>query len=272
MISQELEYLAPVQLSEALAALDRYGDKAKLLAGGMSLMPMMNLALVEPEVIISLNHLAGLDQIQEDGAVYRLGAMVRHHQLAESEAIRRHFPLLADAAAGIGDVQVRHRGTLGGSIAHADPAADYLTVMVALGARFKVESAGGKRTIEAGDFFLDIMTTKLEASELLVEVEIPKLPAGARSAYLRLATVEGSFPLANAAAVQGGGSTRIAVGGVTPKPFLVSTTSANSPDGGLPDDVPQAVAAACRDIAGPDADYRRALAQVCVQRVVARLM
>jgi aerobic carbon-monoxide dehydrogenase medium subunit len=271
MISHEFEYVAPTQIADVLAALDRFGDRAKLLAGGMSLMPMMNLALVEPEAVISLNHLDGLDHIAEDGAAFRLGAMVRHHQLAESETIRRHLPLLAEAAGGIGDVQVRHRGTLGGSIAHADPAADYVTVMVALGAKFRLESTGGKRTVDAAKFFIDIMTTALTPSELLVEVEIPKLPAGARSAYLRLARVEGSFPLANAAGVSSNGSTRIAIGGVTPTPFVVTTSSSSAPRNAPPEDMREAVAAACRDVSGPDAEYRRALALVCAQRVLARL-
>src|SRR5262249_20622219 len=130
-------------------------------------------------------------------------------------------PLLARAASVIGDIQVRNRGTIGGSIAHADPAADYLPVMLVLGATFRVAAASGERTVAARGFVRGVMMTELAPDELLVEIELPKLSAGAGSAYLRLARLEGSFPIANAAAVVDGGAPAVAVGGATGAPLIV---------------------------------------------------
>ncbi|MEE8147109.1 MAG: FAD binding domain-containing protein, partial [Longimicrobiales bacterium] len=161
MISQEFQFEAPSTLNEALALLDRHGEDAKVLSGGMSLVPVMTLGLLETDMIISLNHIEELVGVREDRETLRIGALTTHDEVATNPIIREHAPLLADAAEMIGDVQIRNRGTLGGSIAHADPAADYLPVALVLGARFHLKSRGGERTVDAKDFFQGLMMTAL---------------------------------------------------------------------------------------------------------------
>src|SRR5262249_53675342 len=142
VISQELDFYAPTTLSEALDQLAANAEDGKALAGGMSLVPAMNLGIARPTAVVSLNRLSELDYVREDGDVVRIGAMTRHARIVRDEVVTRSFPLLAQAASGIADVQVRNRGTIGGSIAHADPAADYLPVVLALGATLRAVSTG----------------------------------------------------------------------------------------------------------------------------------
>jgi carbon-monoxide dehydrogenase medium subunit len=267
VISQEFDFHAPTSVAEALDVLAQNADDGKALAGGMSLVPAMNLGIARPTAVVSLNRLADLDYVRDDGDVVRIGAMTRHARIARDQLVAETLPLLARAAQVIGDVQVRNRGTIGGSVAHADPAADYLPVTLALQAAFRVASSGGARTIAAREFFRGVMATALASDELLVEIELPKPPAGAGTAYLRLARLEGSFPLANAAAVVDGGPALVAVGGTTAAPFVFEVDD--------PEDL-DAVEHAARERAAdafPDlaatADYRRAMAGVYARRAVA---
>ncbi len=270
MIANEYVYHRPRERAEVLALLAELGFDAKLMAGGMSLVPVMGLGLIAPEALISLNHVAGLDGVEDRGDHLRLGAMTRHATVAADPAVREHAPLFAAAAACIGDVQIRNRGTLGGSLAHADPAADYLPVALVCGARLVVEREGETRTVDASDFFYGLMTTALAAEELLVAVEIPKTPADTRVAYQRLHRVEGSFPIVSAAAAAAGdGSLRLALGGVGPGPVSVDLGGARADD---LERVSDAAYEASRDAFGDlngDADYRRAMARVYAKRVVA---
>jgi carbon-monoxide dehydrogenase medium subunit len=233
----------------------------------MSMVPAMNLGISRPTVVISLNHLAELDYVREDGDVVRIGAMTRHARVLTDELIGEAFPLLRYAASVIGDVQVRNRGTIGGSIAHADPAADYLPVMLALGASFRIVSSSGEREIAARDFFLGVMETAMSPSELLVEIALPKLAAGTGTAYRRLARLEGSFPLANAAAVVNGGPALVAVGATTGAPFVFEVEDPEALDS-----VAEAAMAAAGNGAFDDvmasAGYRRAMAGVYARRAV----
>jgi carbon-monoxide dehydrogenase medium subunit len=239
----------------------------------MSLVPAMNLGIARPTRIVSLNRIEELDYVEESAQSVRIGAMVRHARIASDPLIARSFPLLARAASVIGDIQVRNRGTIGGSIAHADPAADYLPVMLVLGATFRVAGGSGERTVPARDFVLGVMMTDLGSDELLVEIELPKLPAGAGSAYLRLARLEGSFPIANAAAVVDGGAPVVAVGGATGTPLIVDIEEW---DGEGSDDARSRVEDAARTAAAPAAfgdlsatvEYRRAMAGVLARRAV----
>jgi carbon-monoxide dehydrogenase medium subunit len=272
MLSTEFDFFAPTELPEALRLL-REKEGAKLLAGGMSMVPAMNLGILRPTAVISLNHVAGLDYVEDAGESLRIGAMVRHERVESDPLIREHMPVLAEAAAKVADVQIRHRGTIGGSVAHADPAADYLPVLVALGAKVKLANADGERTLELTDFLVDVMLTKLALDEALVELDVPKLPPGAGSAYVRLARVEGSFAIVNAAAVLRNGRPVIALGGATPTPVLVETDVDVS--GGLTDaaveQISDAAYAACEDAYGDlsgSADYRRAMARVYARRAV----
>lgn len=266
MITQEFQFHAPSTISDAVALLAANAEDGKALAGGMSLVPAMNLGIARPTAVVSLNRVEELDYVREDGDRIRIGAMTRHARVASEQPIAEAFPLLARAASAIGDVQVRNRGTIGGSIAYADPAADYLPVLLALGASFRAVSAAGERTIDSREFFLGVMATALEPGELLVEIELPRPPAGVGTSYLRLARLEGSFPLANAAAVVDGGPARVAVGGTTATPFLLELDDPEALD---------AVESAARDAAVgafPDlaatADYRRAMAGVYARRAV----
>jgi CO/xanthine dehydrogenase FAD-binding subunit len=266
VITQEFQFHAPSTISDAVALLAANAEDGKALAGGMSLVPAMNLGIARPTAVVSLNRVEELDYVREDGDRIRIGAMTRHARVASEQPIAEAFPLLARAASAIGDVQVRNRGTIGGSIAYADPAADYLPVLLALGASFRAVSAAGERTIDSREFFLGVMATALEPGELLVEIELPRPPAGVGTSYLRLARLEGSFPLANAAAVVDGGPARVAVGGTTATPFLLELDDPEALD---------AVESAARDAAVgafPDlaatADYRRAMAGVYARRAV----
>jgi carbon-monoxide dehydrogenase medium subunit len=266
MISQEFEFHAPPTLAEAITLLAANADDGKALAGGMSLVPAMNLGIARPTAVISLNRVGELDYVRDDGNVVRIGAMTRHARIESDPVIAESFPLLARAASVIGDVQVRNRGTIGGSVAHADPAADYLPVMLALGATFRAASKSGERTIAAGDFFHGVMSTALAPDELLVEIELPKLSAGTGTAYLRLARLEGSFPLANAATVVNGGPAVVAVGGTTPAPFVVEIADPEALDD-VEAAARQAASGAFGDLAAT-ADYRRAMAGIYARRAV----
>lgn len=275
MISEEFDFQAPRTLAEALALLARHGADAKLLSGGMSLVPMMTLGLVQSELVISLNHVPELDYVRDEGAELRIGALTRHADVASHPLVREHAPLLAEAAGMIGDVQVRNRGSIGGSLAHADPAANYPPVALALGVRLRLQSAGGERTVAAKDFFRGLMTTALEPNEVLTEVAIPKLAAGTGTSYQRLLRVEGNYAIVIAAAVvePGRRAARVGLGGVGPGPVLVDV--GGHLQGGLDDAALAAIGAAAHqaaadapnDLSG-DADYRREMARVFACRAV----
>jgi aerobic carbon-monoxide dehydrogenase medium subunit len=266
MISQEFEFHAPTTVVEVVGLLAANAEEGKVLAGGMSLVPAMNLGIARPTAVISLNRVSELDYVRDDGDVLRIGAMTRHVRIETDPVIAGAVSLLGRAASVIGDVQVRNRGTIGGSVAHADPAADYLPVMLALGAVFKLASSSGERTIAARDFFQGVMATALAPEELLVEIELPKLPAGTGTSYLRLARLEGSFPLANAAAVVDGGPAVVAVGGTTAAPFALEIESPEALDA-VEEAAREAAGGAFDDLAAT-AEYRRAMAGLYARRAV----
>ena len=191
----------PRKLAEVLELLARQGDDAKILAGGQSLVPLMNLRMATPATLIDINRVAGLAGIRNDGGRIRIGAMTRQKALVGHPLIDDHVPLLAKAMAHVGHVQTRSRGTVGGSLAHADPAAELPLVMVTLDAVFTAESVRGRRQIAARHFFRDALTTDLAADELLVEIDLPVAPADSRTAFREFARRHGDFAIA-AAAVQ----------------------------------------------------------------------
>ena len=169
------DYVAPATVKEALGLLARHREEAKVLAGGQSLVPLLNYRLARPRVLVDINGLP-LDGIRVEGGQLRLGALTRHAMLEESSQIARLCPVLSEAAGLIGNVRVRTLGTLGGSLAHADPAAELPMVMLALDARLTLEGPKGRRTVPARDFFTGYLTTVLESDELLMEVDVPVLP------------------------------------------------------------------------------------------------
>jgi aerobic carbon-monoxide dehydrogenase medium subunit len=196
------DYVAPRTVEEALALLACHGDQAKLLAGGQSLVPMMNMRLVRPAVVVDLNRVATLGALREDAGGLRLGALVRQHALERDGRIARAAPLLAEAAPLIGHLQTRARGTLGGSLVHADPAAELPACMIALDAVFHLRSARAARACRADDFFRGLLTTALEPDELLAEIELPA-PAAPRPGhgFAEVARRHGDFALVGACAV-----------------------------------------------------------------------
>jgi aerobic carbon-monoxide dehydrogenase medium subunit len=274
MIAKDFQFHRPTELSEALTLLGQDGD-VKVLAGGMSLVPAMNLGLVTADAIVSLNHVSSLDTVVTDGEHLRLGALVPHRRIETDDQIRAACPLLAEAARLIADVQVRHRGTVGGSLAHADPAANYVPVMIALAARFRLVSRTGERWVDARAFFRGMLETDLEPGEILAEILVPVQTANQSSAYYRLARVHGNFAIANAAAVVDYDAwARVVIGGATPKPVVVaerfgdhggSTTQIVKRVG---DAVYEACNEALEDLHG-SAEYRQSMARVIAQRAVA---
>lgn len=212
------EYLKPSSIGEAIALLQQYGEDAKLLAGGQSLVPMMKLRIARPKVLIDIHRIADLNFIHEEAGQIRCGAMTRHGQIEESELIQNKIPMLSEAADAIGDAQVRNRGTLGGGLVEADPAGDYGAVVLALDAQMKCVSPRGERVIPAADFFTFAYTTALESDEILSEIIFPLPISNSAGAYLKLERVAGDFAIAGAAmqvALDGNGACSTIGVGVT---------------------------------------------------------
>ena len=185
MYPASFDYHTPGSVQEAISLLGKLRDDAKLLAGGHSLIPMMKLRLAQPKHLIDLRKVPGLAGIREDGGSIALGAMTTHWQVESSKLLQAKIPVVSDAAGMIGDPQVRNLGTIGGSLAHADPAADMPAVMIALGVEFVIEGARGRRTVKVDDFFKGLMMTAVGPDEILVEIRVPVPPAGSGAAYLK---------------------------------------------------------------------------------------
>lgn len=195
------EYHAPVTLAEALALKARHGDEAKFLAGGQSLIPAMNFRVAQPASLVDLNGLADLAFIRREAGELRLGALARQRAVERSPLVKEHAPLLHETMPHIAHPQIRNRGTLGGSLAHADPAAELPVIAVALDARLRAQSVRGERWIPAAEFFVSLFTTALEPDEMLVEVALPALPARTGTAFLEAARRHGDYAMLGAAAV-----------------------------------------------------------------------
>lgn len=195
------KYVLATSREEALALKSEYGDEARFLAGGQSLIAMMNFRLLQPAVLIDINPIAELEGTRfETGGTLRIGAMTRYRDVERDGTLTARQPLIAQAVPFIAHSQIRNRGTVGGSLAHADPAAELPAVMMALGARMRVQSAKSERWIAADDFFLGIMTTALGPDEMLLEIEVPPPPSGAGTCFMEVARRRGDFALAGVAA------------------------------------------------------------------------
>lgn len=201
MISSAFAYHAPTSVAEAVDLLTEHGEDAKLLAGGHSLIPLMKLRLAEPGVLIDLGKIADMAYIREDGGGLAIGAMTTYAALETSDAVRRRAPVLADAARQVADAQVRNMGTIGGSLAHADPAGDLPAVAIALNAELITSSQGGHRSIGAADFFVDLLTTALAPAEILNEIRIPALAPHSGSAYAKFGNKASHYAIVGVAAV-----------------------------------------------------------------------
>ena len=201
MIPNAFDYHAPSSLDEAVRLLAEHADDAKLLAGGHSLLPMMKLRFAEPAHLIDINGISDLKGIELDGETVRIGSMTTENELIVSDLLKRHCPLLPDAARNISDPQVRNRGTIGGDIAHGDPANDHPALMLACGAELRLRGPNGERTVPASEFFLGTYWTALEADEVMTEIRIPAFGPTTGSAYCKLKRKQGDWATAAAAVV-----------------------------------------------------------------------
>ena len=227
MIASSFEYFAPTSVDEALALLSEHGDDAKILAGGHSLIPAMKLRLAEPAVLIDIQRVEGLKGVSESDGTLVIGALTTHHELESSNLVNQRVPILAQTAGEIGDVQVRNKGTIGGSLSHADPAADWPATILALDADLKIAGSGGERVVKATDFFEELYTTALEADEILTEIHVAVPAENTTGTYLKLHQVASGFALTGVAAVltkSGDVCENIAVGitGVSDVPYRAS--------------------------------------------------
>lgn len=195
------DYHKPDSLEEALALFKKFGEDAKLLAGGQSLVPAMNFRVVQPAVLIDLNQIQEMDFVRENNGSLSIGAMARERRLEFDPLIARHLPLLTETMPNVAHPQIRNRGTLGGSLSHADPAAELPVIMLALGARLKARSGGTERWITAPDFFKGMFTTDLAPDEILVEIEMPFMGAGTGWSFMEVAPRAGDYALMGVAAV-----------------------------------------------------------------------
>jgi carbon-monoxide dehydrogenase medium subunit len=272
MIAQNFEYEAPTTIKEALALLAT-GD-TKVLAGGMSLVPMMKLRLASPERLVDLGRIPGLSGIAETGPSIVIGAMTTHHQVEDSALLRAKCPLLAETASNIGDVQVRNMGTIGGSVAHADPAADYPAALLALEAKVRLVGANSDRTMSVEDFLVDTLTTAIEPGEILREVIVPVEASGAGVSYQKMVQPASGFAVVGVAARIGNGFVRVGVTGLAGKAYRAKNVEKIMLETG---DIRKAAAIVADGVdANSDlfasADYRRHLAQVYTARALTQAL
>lgn len=275
-------YHRPRTLDEALSLLATHGEDAKLLAGGQSLGPMLNMRLAQPGHLVDINQLHELAHFRDDGAHIEVGSLVRHCDLSRSELVRSGCPLLSEAAATIGHYAIRQRGTLGGSLAHADPAAQLPLVSVALDARIEMAGPRGRRAVQAAEFFVSLMTTVLEPDEIVVAARFPKLTPGESHAFVQFTRRHGDFALAAVAvtlALDGAGrarSLRLAVGGAqaTPRAHadLAARAIGRAPDDAWINEIAASLRETCAATENPrvPAIFRRELVGVLAERALAQ--
>ena len=188
MVTSNFDYFAPTTLDEATSLLSRYRGEAKVLAGGHSLIPMMKLRLAEPGVLVDIGRIEGLSYVREDGDGIAIGSMTTYRELETSSLVKSRYPLLADAASKVADLQIRNRGTIGGSLAHSDPAGDLPAVVLAIGGSVVARTRRSSREISIDRFQVDLLTTALHDNEIITEIKLPALPSGTRTANSITAT------------------------------------------------------------------------------------
>jgi carbon-monoxide dehydrogenase medium subunit len=266
-------YLRPETLEEALGLLARHGLEAKVLAGGQSLVPLLNFRLAAPRYLVDVNGLTDLAGIRAEGEEIVFGALARQAAAERHPGVAQAAPLLRQALAHVGHPPIRARGTVVGSLAHADPAAELPVVFTALGGSLTLASTRGRRVIPAEAFFQGPMLTALEPDEMVVEARLPTLVRGSRTAFLELARRRGDFALVAVAAVRlPGGEVRLGIGGAGPKPFRPRDAEVAARDGRLREAAELAARASAPegDLHAP-AEYRRAMVQVLTERALRRV-
>jgi carbon-monoxide dehydrogenase medium subunit len=279
VIPAPFAYARPTTVDEALQAVASGGEDVKILAGGQSLIPVMRLRLAAPETVVDLTRVGELRGVRDDGDAIVIGAMTTHSDVLADPLVRQHAPLVAEATETVADRQVRHRGTFGGALAHADPAGDLPAVALALDAEFVLAGPNGRRTVPAADFFVDYLTTALEEGELLVEVRIPKLEGTWGMHYEKFNRVAQAWSIVAVAAVVRRDGDRIAearIGLTNMGPTPLRATATEQALAGA-EATPEAIAAAAAHAAegtspssdlNAQADYRQHLVQVLTRRAV----
>lgn len=280
MIPAAFDYVRVSSVDEAVSALGEHGDEAKVLAGGHSLLPLMKLRLAYPSVLVDVGRVSELQGVREDGDHLVIGAATPHYKVVEDPLVQQHCGILSEATATVGDPQVRHRGTIGGALAHGDAAGDLPAVALALDAELVVRGSGGNRTIAASDFFTDYLETALEPDELLVEVRVPKLGPGWGFAYEKFSRVAQAWAIVGSCAVvrrEAGSIAEARIGlthmGTTP---VRASATEQALAGASGEDALAAAATKAADGTNPPGDlsaqpdYRRHLAQVLTRRALTK--
>jgi CO/xanthine dehydrogenase FAD-binding subunit len=279
----QFDYHAPSTVEQALELLGRYGGDAKVLAGGQSLMPLLNFRLSRPAALVDLNRIPSLAYIREQDGQVRFGAMTRQRTIEFSPVVRERLPLLREATRWVGHLPIRTRGTIGGSIAHADPSAEYPAVLTALEGEVVARGPSGERVIKAADLFQTYLTTSLAPDEILVEVRMPAMPAGAGYALEEFARRHGDFAIVGIAAVVVKDGARCALArlvaaGAGPVPIRLRAAEEILERDGFTDAAMEAASRRASEIVSPDADihasadYRRHLTAVLTKRALTRAL
>ncbi len=269
MIPAAFDYVRASSTAEAISLIGQHGSDAKFIAGGHSLLPMMKLRLAQPAVLVDISRISDLSYIKDAGDHIAIGAMTRHMDVEKSPVLAQHVPLLAHAAGHVGDPQVRHRGTIGGSIAHADPASDLPATTLALGATYVVQGPNGTREIAASDFYKSFLESDLAEDEMLTEIRVPKMN-GAGWSFLKFNRRAQDWAIVGVAAWRGANGSGVGLVNMGQTPILASSVSAALAGGAS---IADAAALAVAD-AQPSADnnatveYRTHLAKVLVRRAL----
>lgn len=273
------EYVTAGTVEEAVSALADGGDMAKILAGGQSLVPLLALRLARPDVLVDVNSVTGLDSIAVEDGTLRIGALARHRAVERDAAVAARFPIVSEAVSKIGHVAIRNRGTVGGSVAHADPAAEWPTVLLALDGEVEVASRAGRRVVPAEELFVSYLTTSLSWDEMLCEIRLKQPPGTCGSSFLELARRDGDFAMVGVAAVLGFTSgevthCRIALSGVGSTPVRARAAEASLVGTAADAEAIGAAAATVSEEIEPSgdihgsADYRRKVASVLTRRAL----
>ncbi len=269
MIPAAFDYVRAGSADEAISLIAEHGDEAKFLAGGHSLLPLMKLRLAQPTVLVDIGRVTDLSYIRDGGDHVAIGALTRHMDIENSDLLRADVPLLAHAASHVGDPQVRHRGTIGGSLAHADPASDLPATTLALGATYLAQGPNGTREIAAGDFYQGFLTSALEPDEMLTEIRVPKMN-GAGWSFQKFNRRAQDWAIVGVAAWRRNGDSGVALVNMASVPVMAASVSSALAGGASIEDAAQQAAAE----ADPQADlnasieYRTHLAKVLVKRAL----
>ena len=282
MIPPAFEYLRPKTIPEAIAFLQQYGDEAKILSGGQSLIPLMKFRLARPAYLVDINRISGLSYIKEEGGYLKIGGLTRESDLEGSDLIRARYPIILDTAHVIADPQVRNMATVAGNLAHGDPANDHPATMLALGAQVVATGSKGERVIPIEEFFVSLFATALQPDEIVTEIRIPTPPARSGGAYLKLERKVGDFATAAVAAQvtfdQNGGCQRVGIGLTNVGPTPLKAAQAENFLRGKkvdPSNIEQAGALAAADaqpssdLRGP-AEYKKGLVKELTRRALTR--